>query len=86
MEKFDFLQWFEGIVVSGVEKTRKPFPEFYEILLTRYQLVPGKSVFIDDNIKNVDAAQKLGIQSIHFQSPTQLHSELSRIGLIGADR
>ncbi|MBS1544316.1 MAG: HAD family phosphatase [Bacteroidetes bacterium] len=86
MEKFDFLQWFEGIVVSGVEKTRKPFPEFYEILLTRYQLVPGKSLFIDDNIKNVDAAQKLGIQSIHFQNPTQLHSELSRIGLIGAER
>jgi 2-haloacid dehalogenase len=32
LDNFDFLHWFEGIVVSGVEKTRKPFPEFYKIL------------------------------------------------------
>jgi len=31
LENFDFLHWFEGIVVSGHEKTRKPFPEFYQI-------------------------------------------------------
>src|SRR5687767_5947430 len=40
LESFDFLQWFEGIVVSGVEKTRKPFPEFYQILFDRYKVNP----------------------------------------------
>src|SRR5258706_1793339 len=37
-ERFDFLKWFDGIVVSGEEKLRKPFPEFYQLLLDRYQL------------------------------------------------
>lgn len=81
LERFDFLQWFEGIVVSGVEKTRKPFPEFYQILLDRYRIEPAKAVFIDDNIKNIEAAHQLGIHGVHFQSPVQLQRELSRIGL-----
>ncbi len=43
LDNFEFLHWFEGIVVSGVEKTRKPFPEFYQILLDRYSVKPEKS-------------------------------------------
>src|SRR6185436_15294198 len=69
LERFDFLQWFDGIVVSGVEKTRKPFPEFYQILFDRYQVDPAKAVFIDDNLRNVVAGRALGMESIHFTSP-----------------
>lgn len=36
--RYDFLHWFDGRVVSGVEKTRKPFPEFYHILLDRFRV------------------------------------------------
>ncbi len=75
-ELYDFLNWFEGIVVSGVEKTRKPFAGFYQILLDRYQVDPAKAIFIDDNFRNVKAASSLGIHGIHFQSPTQLKKEL----------
>ena len=31
LEKFEFLQWFEGIIVSGEEKTRKPFEDIQKI-------------------------------------------------------
>ncbi len=75
-ELYDFLNWFEGIVVSGVEKTRKPFAGFYQILLDRYRVDPAKAIFIDDNFRNVKAASSLGIHGIHFQSPTQLKKEL----------
>lgn len=80
-EKFEFLNWFEGIVVSGVEKTRKPFPEFYNILLNRYAISPGEALFIDDNLKNIEAAQALGIDGIHFQGPEFLAKELSLRGI-----
>ena len=80
-ENFDFLKWFEGIVVSGVEKSRKPFPEFYKILLDRYQVEPGRALFIDDNIKNIYGAQQAGINTIHFQSPAQAKSELQALGI-----
>lgn len=80
--RYDFLHWFDGRVVSGEEKTRKPFPEFYHRLLNRYEIDPAKAVFIDDNLRNVKAAQELGIDSIHFQSPAQLQQELQQRELI----
>ena len=33
LERYEFLHWFEGIVMSGEERTRKPFPEIYQTLL-----------------------------------------------------
>ena len=43
LKRFEFLHWFEGIVVSGTEKTRKPFLDIYQITLDRYQLNPKKT-------------------------------------------
>lgn len=76
LKRFDFLHWFEGIVVSGTEKTRKPFPEIYETTLERYDLKACESIFIDDNERNVAAANKLGIQAIKFLNPHQLEKDL----------
>ncbi|NOT75495.1 MAG: HAD family phosphatase [Cyclobacteriaceae bacterium] len=81
LENFEFLHWFEGIVVSGVEKTRKPFPEFYHILLNRYSISPERSIFIDDNLKNIEAAKAIGIDAIHFKGADTLKTELKKRGL-----
>lgn len=75
-ERFDFLNWFDGVVVSGAEKMRKPAPEFYQILLDRYNVNPQESLFIDDNYRNILAAEKMGINCIHFTSPEKLREEL----------
>ncbi len=80
--RYDFLDWFDGRVVSGEEKTRKPFPEFYQRLLDRYQVSPHEAIFIDDNKRNVDAAEQMGIRSIHFTSPAQLRKELELLSLL----
>lgn len=80
--KYDFLGWFDGIVMSGEEKTRKPYPGFYRILLDRYQVDPAKALFIDDNQRNIDAALALGIPSIHFKDPGQLRNDLADRGII----
>ena len=82
LERFEFFKWFDGLVVSGEEKTRKPLPEFYNRLLTRYQVNPAEALFIDDNIKNVEAARLLGINSIHFLSSQQLEAELIAMNLL----
>lgn len=79
---FDFLHWFEGIVVSGEEKTLKPRPEFFQILLDRYRINPSTAVFIDDNFKNVEGARRLGIDAIHFQQPQQLKEDLKVRGIL----
>jgi 2-haloacid dehalogenase len=80
--RYNFLHWFDGRVVSGEEKTRKPFPQFYQRLLDRYHVNPTEALFIDDSLRNVKGAEALGITSIHFQSAGQLKKELSELGLI----
>jgi 2-haloacid dehalogenase len=82
LKRYDFLNWFDGIVVSGTEKMRKPAPEFYTLLLTRYNVNAQEALFIDDNLRNVLAAEKMGIASIHFTSPEQLKEELVKRAII----
>ena len=79
LDRFEFLKWFDGILVSGVEKTRKPFPEFYRRLIDRYGINPSQSVFIDDNLRNVEGAETLGVKGIHFKNPQQLKHELNQL-------
>lgn len=80
-ERFEFLSRFEGIVVSGEEKMRKPQPEIYQIVLQRYGVNAENAVFIDDNLRNCLAAEKLGFKTIHFQSPANTKNELRALGV-----
>jgi 2-haloacid dehalogenase len=82
LERYDFLHWFDGRVVSGEEKLRKPHPEFYQLLLDRFHLMPGETLFIDDNLRNVKAAEALGINGIHFTSPQGLKEALKEKGFL----
>ena len=81
LERFDFLHWFEGIVVSGTEKMRKPFNEIYELTLNRFNIEASQSLFIDDNARNIEAAKKMGVNTIRFNNPTQLKSELKSLNI-----
>ena len=76
LERFEFLHWFEGIVVSGEEKTRKPFKEIYETTLNRFNIKADQSIFIDDNLRNIEAANTLGINGVHFKSSKLLIDQL----------
>lgn len=78
LERFEFLQWFDGIVVSGEEKTRKPFAEFFKILLDRYNIDPTSSLLIDDNLRNIKGAEAMGINGLHFTNAEQLKTDLER--------
>ncbi|WP_308993575.1 HAD family phosphatase [Mariniflexile litorale] len=80
-KRFEFLGWFEGIVVSGDEKTRKPFKDIYEICLNRFNITPEKSLFIDDNLRNIEAANTLGINGIHFKNSEKLIQQLKNYNI-----
>lgn len=82
LERYEFLHWFDGRVVSGEEKMRKPFPEFYQLILDRFQLTIQETLFIDDNLRNAEAAEALGLKTIIFKSPSQLKEELTNLGIL----
>lgn len=75
-ENWEFLSWFEGIVVSGVEGVIKPDPEIYQLLFRRYDVDPSRAIFMDDNEKNVKGGEAVGLKSILVQSPAQLKRDL----------
>ena len=82
LKRYDFLHWFEGIVVSGTEKTRKPFKKIYYLTLERYNLKAANSLFIDDNERNIIAAKEIGINTIKFNNSSQLKNDLKLMGVI----
>jgi len=81
LQKFHFLSWFEGIVVSGDEKLVKPDPAIYKLLLERYGLDATTCVFIDDRVDNIQAAVDLGFKGIPFSNDQQLHNELQNLNV-----
>jgi 2-haloacid dehalogenase len=82
LERYDFLNWFDGIVMSGAEKMRKPAPAFYQLLLDRYDVKAAEALFIDDNYRNILAAEKMGIKSILFTSVEGLEEELKGLEVL----
>ena len=81
-ERFDFLGWFDGIVVSGAVGLAKPDPAIFRRLITDFDIDPAEAVFIDDVAANVDAARALGFHGILFTSPAALRAELTRLGVL----
>ncbi len=73
---FDLL---DGIVVSGEERTAKPGPELYRILLDRYALQAETCVFIDDSPRNTAGAEAVGIRGLVFRDAAQLRRDLDGI-------
>lgn len=81
--RFDFLDLFDGIVVSGEERVAKPDPAIFRILVERHALDPAATVFVDDKRDNIEAAEAAGLRGVHFTDPAALRDDLSRLGLLG---
>ncbi len=79
---FDFLHWFDGKIISGESGKIKPDAGIYKLLLETYDLVPQNTVFIDDKLANVEAAQDSGIHGIHFQNAALLRNDLEKLELL----
>lgn len=82
-KRFDFLNEFDGVVVSGEEGVIKPDPAIFELLAERCGLVPGRTLFVDDSAKNIESAGRLGFYTHHFtRGPDALRADLVALGLL----
>jgi 2-haloacid dehalogenase len=81
-ERFAFLSWFRGILVSGEVGVIKPDPRIFELLIERFAIDPHRAIYIDDVEANVIAAAPFGIHAIHFTTPAALREELIGLGLL----
>ncbi len=77
----DFIPYMDGGILSYQDKVIKPMPEIYQLLIDRYDLVPQECVFMDDTVRNLEAAEQFGIHTIHFQNQQQAIEELRKLGV-----
>jgi len=76
-QRFEFLQWFEGIVVSGRIGMIKPDPAIFRHSADELGLEPGRTLFIDDSAKNIAAAAALGFHVHHFTGSEGLRERIA---------
>lgn len=79
---YDFLDLFDVAVVSGFEGVAKPDRRIFELLVERTGRKAGELLFIDDSLKNVEAARAFGIETIHYAPEVDLARALVERGLV----
>lgn len=76
-----FMPYMDGGILSYREQLIKPDAAVYELLLSRYDLVAAESVFLDDTLVNVEAAEKIGIHGVLFRTKEQAEEDLRKLGV-----
>ncbi len=73
---------FNGIMTSGKTGMIKPNQDIFEACLRRFKIVRSQAIFIDDTIENVQAAQNIGIDSIHCKNKNIHHVKKQLIEIL----
>ena len=77
-DDYPFLNEFDDLLISGENKLIKPDLAIYELAISKFKLVPEKTVFIDDNLENIVVAKKLNFKTIHLINPNLINEELQK--------
>jgi 2-haloacid dehalogenase len=85
-ERFDVLRQFREVIVSGRVGVVKPAPEIFALMLTEIkkhlpEIQPSELVFIDDNLKNAQAASALGWHGVHYVGAMEAETKLRELGV-----
>jgi len=80
--RYAFTSLLAGAVVSGAEHVIKPDPRIFQIAMTRYDLDPEQTLFVDDRPQNTDAAALLGFATHVFTDAASLEADLTARGLL----
>ena len=83
-QDFAFLEFFDDIIISGHVGMAKPDTAIFEMARDRFNVDPAATLFIDDGLKNVDAAKGVGFQAVLFKTPEKLRQDLINLGVFAS--
>ena len=78
VDDYPFLKLFDELLISGEDRLTKPDAAIYELAITRFNLTPQETVFIDDKLENIEAAKKLNFKTIHLVDPNIIELEIEK--------
>lgn len=80
-DSLTFIPYMDGGILSYQDKVVKPDPAIYKLFLERFKLTAKECVFLDDTLKNIEAAEAVGIHGICFKTKEQAEEELRKLGV-----
>jgi putative hydrolase of the HAD superfamily len=79
LAEWELLDLFDYVYCSGDQGIAKPDSRAFTITLEQLGVKPQEAVFIDDTLRHVEAAGRMGLVGIHFTSSDALEDELRKI-------
>jgi len=70
-------EFFTKAYYSHLLKMRKPDDEIFEYVLTQHNLDAKQTIFLDDNLFNLQGANNVGISTFHVQHPDMIFTPFS---------
>ena len=77
-DEYPFLKLFDGMLISGEEGLIKPDPAIYKLAIKKFKLKPKETLFIDDKLSNILAAQNLNFKTLHLIDPKKIYDEIEK--------
>ena len=77
-DDYPFLKQFDGFLISGEVKLAKPSKEIYELAISKFKLIPEKTIFVDDRLENINTANSLGFNTVHLKNPNTIKEKLKK--------
>jgi len=82
MKKYNLNRLFDVVITSYETGISKPDRRIFDILLSRLNFDESECVLIDDQMKNIDMAKRIGMNAILFKSVEQLENDLHAMGIL----
>jgi 2-haloacid dehalogenase len=83
-KRFEFFQWFDGILLSGEAGMIKPDRRIYQRFFETFSIDPSRAVFVDDLPPNAKTARELGMHAILVTDPAALRRKLADLGWLSS--
>ncbi|WP_305989186.1 HAD-IA family hydrolase [Roseibium sp. MMSF_3544] len=81
--KLAFLDDFDVIIDATYTKILKPDPRAYELCLKELGLPAESCVFVDDQLRNINGADAVGMRTVHFNVLDPAASYADALRLLG---
>ena len=78
--EFLWIHDFDVLIWSFQHLMAKPDPAIYRLVLEKLNVRPEESLFLDDKLVNIEAAQALGMHAIQFSTIDRLRADLIALG------
>ncbi|MBK9122393.1 MAG: HAD family phosphatase [Chloroflexi bacterium] len=78
LDRLDLARLFDPIVISAEIGHMKPDPDAYRYMIDMLDVVPARTVFIDDMPVNVDGARAISMNAVLYMPGLRLEDALAQ--------